>query len=333
MVDHKSVGWKVVVNLHAGSKKCEKDWPKIESLLNEAGFLMDIEFTQRQGHTIEIVQTAIETQNVKHFIIVGGDGTLNEAVNGIFKQNKYKSTDILLGMITVGTGNDWGRMYGMPESYKQQVRILQEAHEFVQDVGVVQYRYDSANNKRYFINIAGMGYDALVAKKTNTMKQKGRGGVLVYLINLVAGLFQYKNTYLDIDADGTAVFSGRVFSMSIGICKYNGGGMMQLPFAIPDDGEFDVTVIRKTTKMTVIKNIKNLYDGSFIKMKEVELFKGKKFSISSTPAHSLYLETDGESLGHSPLDFEVLPKSLRFIVGEKGLAKLRKESLRKEEDF
>ncbi len=234
MLDHKSVQWKVVVNLHAGSKKCEKDWPKIKSLLNEAGFLMEIEFTQRQGHTIEIVQTAIETKDFKHFIIVGGDGTLNEAVNGIFRQNKYKSTDILLGMVTVGTGNDWGRMYGMPESYKKQVKILQEAHDFVQDVGVVQYRYDSANNKRYFINIAGMGYDALVAKKTNTMKQKGRGGVLVYLINLVAGLFQYKNTYLDIDADGKAVFSGRVFSMSIGICKYNGGGMMQLPFAIPD---------------------------------------------------------------------------------------------------
>ncbi len=85
--------------------------------------------------------------------------------------------------------------------------------------------------------------------------------------------------------------------------------------------------------MTVIKNIKNLYDGSFIKMKEVELFKGKKFSISSTPAHSLYLETDGESLGHSPLDFEVLPKSLRFIVGKKGLAKLREETPKKEEDF
>ncbi len=306
MFDHKASKWKVIVNLHAGSKKCERDWPKIDKLLRNANFNMDVSFTEKLGHTIDIVQQSIEVDGQRQFLIVGGDGTLNEAVNGIFRQAKCKSTDVLLGMITVGTGNDWGRMYAMPESYEKQIEILKQGSTFVQDVGVVQYRYDTSDNKRYFINIAGMGYDALVAKKTNTMKQKGRGGMLVYLINLVTGLFQYENTHLDIDADGKRVFSGRVFSMSIGICKYNGGGMMQLPYAIPDDGLFDVTIIKKT----------NLYDGSFIKMKEVETYTGKKFGISSTPNHSLYLETDGESLGTSPLDFEVIPKSLKFIVNK-----------------
>jgi diacylglycerol kinase family enzyme len=127
-------------------------------------------------------------------------------------------------------------------------------------------------------------------------------------------LFQYKNVQLDIEADGKKVFSGKVFSMSIGIGKYNGAGMMQLPNAIPDDGLFDVTLIKKTTKMRVVKNIKNLYDGSFINMPEVETFTGKKFTITSTPSNKLYLETDGESLGHSPLDFEVIPRAAKMIV-------------------
>jgi diacylglycerol kinase family enzyme len=138
--------------------------------------------------------------------------------------------------------------------------------------------------------------------------------MFVYLINLLQGLFQYNNTQLSLTADGNEVFNGKVFSMSIGICKYNGAGMMQLPYAISNDGLFDVTVIKKTSKFTVMRNIKNLYDGSFINMKEVETFTGKKFVIEAAPPNKLFLETDGESLGHSPLFFEIVPSSIKLIV-------------------
>ncbi|MCB2207366.1 MAG: diacylglycerol kinase family lipid kinase [Bacteroidetes bacterium] len=306
--------WLVIVNLHAGSKKCERDWPEIKSLLLNAGFDMHIVFTEYQNHAMQLAKSLIEEEGFKKIIVVGGDGTLNEVVNSVFKQNRFRTMEIQIGLITVGTGNDWGRMYEIPESYEEQVEIVKGGLFILQDVGVVKYRHASEEDNRYFANIAGMGYDALVAKKTNVMKQRGRGGALVYMINLVSGLFQYKNTQLEIEADGKLVFTGRVFTMSIGICKYNGAGMMQLPFAIPDDGLFDVTVIRKTTKMRVIKNIKNLYDGSFINMREVETFTGKKFTIRSTPSDKLFLETDGESLGHSPLDFEVIPRAAKMIV-------------------
>jgi len=304
----------VVVNLHAGSKKCERDWPEIKKLLIDAGFDMHIVFTEYQNHALQLAKSLIEEEGFKKIIVVGGDGTLNEVVNSVFKQNRFRTMEIQIGVITVGTGNDWGRMYEIPESYKEQVKILKGERFILQDIGVVKYKHASEEDNRYFANIAGMGYDALVAKKTNMMKQKGRGGALVYMINLVSGLFQYKNTQLEIEADGQKVFSGKVFTMSIGICKYNGAGMMQLPYAIPDDGLFDVTVIRKTTKMRVVKNIKNLYDGSFINMREVEMFTGKKFTIRSTPSDKLFLETDGESLGHSPLDFEVIPRAAKMIV-------------------
>lgn len=306
--------WFVVVNPHAGTNKCSRDWPGIKKLLEQKNFQMKIIFTERQFHAIELVKTAIEKERYTNILVVGGDGTLNEAVNGIFKQQRFRTDEITLGLVTVGTGNDWGRMYEMPESYKKQIKLLRKGYTFLQDVGEVEYRYAIDEEKRYFVNIAGMGYDALVAQKTNLMKQKGRGGVLAYLINLVTGLFQYQNTHLDIMADGKQIFSGNVFSMSIGICKYNGGGMMQLPDAIPDDGLFDITVIRKTTKFRIVSNIKNLFDGSFVKMPEVEQYRGKMISIKSKPPQKLYLETDGESLGHSPLDFKVIPKAIRLIV-------------------
>ncbi len=304
----------VVVNLHAGSKKCKRDWPEIKKHLIKAGFDMQIVFTEYQNHALQLAKGLIEEEGFKKIIVVGGDGTLNEVVNSVFKQNRFRTMEIQIGLITVGTGNDWGRMYEIPESYEDQVKILKEERFILQDIGVVKYRHANEEDNRYFANIAGMGYDALVAKKTNLMKQKGRGGAIVYLLNLLSGLFQYKNVQLEIEADGKQVFSGKVFTMSIGICKYNGAGMMQLPFAVPDDGLFDVTVIRKTTKLRVVKNIKNLYDGSFISMPEVETFTGQKFTIRSTPSDKLFLETDGESLGHSPLDFEVIPRAAKMIV-------------------
>jgi YegS/Rv2252/BmrU family lipid kinase len=309
--------WYVVVNPHAGTNKCQRDLPQIKRLLEETGFEFTYVMTERNYHAISLVQHAIEVDGFKSILVVGGDGTLNEAVNGIMRQFRFPSHEIRIGMITVGTGNDWGRMYEIPANYEKQVKILRKGYTFLQDVGKVKYRYASDEEKRYFVNIAGMGYDALVAKKTNTLKQMGKGGVITYMISLLTGLFQYENTELNIEADGKLVYSGQVFSLSIGICKYNGGGMMQLPNAIPDDGLFDVTLIEKTSKMRVIRNIKNLYDGSFIKMKEVKTFTGKKFSIIANPSDKLNLETDGESLGHSPLDFEVIPRSIRLVVRKK----------------
>jgi diacylglycerol kinase (ATP) len=95
--------------------------------------------------------------------------------------------------------------------------------------------------------------------------------------------------------------------------------MKQLPDAIPDDGLFDMTVIRKTTKLRVVRNIKRLFDGSFIQMPEVDTFRGKKINITSTPRHSIFLETDGESLGSSPLDFTIVPRAVKLIVRKKAL--------------
>jgi len=307
----------VVVNLHAGSKKGERDWPEIKKLLEEESFDMHIVFTEYRNHALSMTKDLIEQKGFRKIIVVGGDGTFNEVINAVFKQTRFPVEELTVGLVTVGTGNDWGRMYEIPESYEEQVEILKQGNYILQDIGKVKYRYASDEEYRYFANIAGMGYDALVAKKTNVMKQKGWGGALVYLMNLVSGLLQYKNTYLEVEADGKQVFSGKIFSMSIGICKYNGAGMMQLPFAIPDDGILDVTIIRKTSKYRVVKNIKNLYDGSFLNMPEVETFKGRKFTIISKPPDQLFLETDGESLGHSPLDFEVLHKAARLIVREK----------------
>jgi YegS/Rv2252/BmrU family lipid kinase len=307
--------WLVIVNPNAGKKRGEKDWPEISALLKEAGFEFVHEFTAHRNHAAALAESYIR-QGFQKIIVVGGDGTMNEVINGIFSQDKFATTDIMVGMIMVGTGNDWGRMYNLKEKYRKAVKTIKKQRQFIQDAGLVTYQDSNGEAKRYFINSAGMGYDALVVKMTNRAKDEGGGGPLSYLVNLMKGLFKYHHAYLDIQVDGTSVYNGRVFSISVGICKYSGGGMMQLPFADPDDGLLDVTIFKKVTKMTVIRHIKKLYSGKFTHLTFVQTHQGNTVSIISTVDDQPFLETDGESLGQSPFSFRLVPKSIRVITGK-----------------
>jgi diacylglycerol kinase (ATP) len=307
--------WLVIVNPNAGKRKGEKDWPVISGLLDEAGMEYVTEFTTHRGHAMELAERKI-MMGYKNILIVGGDGTLNEVVNGIFRQTRFETTDITIGMIMVGTGNDWGRMYNLREKYKKAVKTIKKRRLFIQDACRVTYFNGDKEEVRYLVNMAGMGYDALVAYMTNRTKEKGGGGPMAYLVNLLKGLFQYHSSYLEICVDDKIVYSGRVFSMNVGICKFNGGGMMQLPFAIPDDGLLDVTIYKNVTKLTVLRHIKKLYSGQLAGLSFVQVHTGRTVTVTSTIRSQANLETDGESLGHTPFRFEIVPKSVKVITGK-----------------
>jgi diacylglycerol kinase family enzyme len=183
----------------------------------------------------------------------------------------------------------------------------------LQDTGLVEYHNGIRQESRYFINIAGLGYDAAVVRKTNRQKEKGRRGEALYFINLLSSLLQYKVTRTEITVDEQR-FSGEVFTISIGIGRFSGGGMMQTPGAIPDDGLFDVTLVKKIGKVDIILSLKKLYDGSILEHKKIQGFQGKLIRIESDPP--MHLEADGESLGHSPMLFRIIPRSIQVVCGQ-----------------
>ena len=306
--------WFVVVNPNAGSRKIKRDWPEIKKLLSEAEFEFGFVFTEGPLHAIELVKEAI-LNGERNFIAVGGDGTFNELANGIFSQSEVNHDEFILAAIPVGTGNDWGRMYGIPADYKKAVAIIKKGESFVQDVGLVEYQGGDSRKKRHFVNIAGMGFDALVAGKTNKQKDAGKVGALSYFINLLTSLFEYKPGQVHLEVDGET-WDFDTFSVAVGICRYNGGGMMQAPLALPDDGLFDVVVIKKIGMATIAVQLKNLYTGTFINHPKVFSCRGSKVKISSG-LHDFKLEVDGESLGQGPYSFSVLPQALRVVIGEK----------------
>src|SRR5690606_32385111 len=118
-------------------------------------------------------------EGYREFIIVGGDGTLNEVINGIFAQKDLDPIEITIGMIPVGTGNDWCRMFGIPFNYHEAVKTILKGKTFIQDVGKVYFLRQQQQYKRYFINIAGIGFDAVVAKKGNDLKEQGKSSIFL----------------------------------------------------------------------------------------------------------------------------------------------------------
>ncbi|HSW67183.1 MAG TPA: diacylglycerol kinase family protein [Bacteroidales bacterium] len=305
--------WFVIVNPNAGARKGERDWPNIAKMLDKAGVPFNHILTQHRLHALRLTRKFIE-MGYRNLIVVGGDGTLNEVVNGIFTQNKYPPETVTIGVIPVGTGNDWCKMFGIPHDYESAIRLIIEGKTYLQDVGWVKFSQAGIEKNRYFANMTGMGYDALVAEKTNKQKDRGKGGPLSYFYNIFISLFSFKESQTEIIVDDVESLKAPVFTMNVGICKYNGGGMMQLPFAVADDGKLDMTVITKLSRFTVVRSIRKLFDGTFIRLPQVHTFQGKIFEVKADPP--LFIEVDGESLGHSPFRFGLVPKSLRIVVGK-----------------
>jgi YegS/Rv2252/BmrU family lipid kinase len=304
--------WITIVNKAAGGGKAENDWPLIEELLKKHGVRFSAFFTSRRLHASIIARTKIK-EGFSKIIVVGGDGTMNEVINGLFSQGSMQTTEVMLGMISVGTGNDWARMFNIPKGYEEAVLTIKTQRTFLQDAGLVHYTRNGKEWKRYFINIAGMGFGARVVERTNRMKDKGKSGALLYFYNIFASLMGYRALRADIEIDGKT-YDRKIFSLNVGICKFNGGGMIQVPQAVADDGLYSITLIKKIGKLNVLANVKRLYNGSIVKHSRVETYTGQSVQIAGSPR--LQLETDGETLGHGPVSFQIIPRSVRIISGE-----------------
>jgi len=304
--------WIAIVNKAAGGGKTEKDWPRIKQLLDQYQIPFEAHFTTRRLHASIIARNMIK-EGYSKIIVVGGDGTMNEVINGVFAQRRIHTTEVMLGMISVGTGNDWARMFKIPSDYEGAVKTIKEQKTFIQDAGLVNYLKNDKEWKRYFINIAGMGFGARVVERSNRMKDRGKSGPFLYFYNIFFSLLRYKSQKAEIEIDGTS-YDRSIFSMNVGIGKYNGGGMIQVPHAIADDGLYSITLIKKIGKLNILANMKRLYNGSITKHSKVETYMAKSVQIGGSAR--LQVETDGETLGHGPVSFEIIPRSVRVISGE-----------------
>lgn len=303
--------WLVIVNPNAGNCKGERDWETIRHSLKHQGFNFEARFTAGKEHAIELTLDGINA-GYRRIITVGGDGTLNEVVNGVFRNKVCRSDEVTLGVIPVGTGNDWCKMFGIPHDYAGAIGIIGENRTMLHDAGTIIYSEGSERRERYFINIAGIGFESAVVQRTNQQKERGHGGKLIYLYNLVVTLFSYRNKKVKLKIDSESR-NARIFSINIGNGRYCGGGMCQTPHALPDDGLLDITVINGMGKFEIIRNLNILYNGKILDHPSIDGYRCKTFEVYSD--NPIYTEADGESLGHTPATFGIVPLALKVIYG------------------
>ncbi len=300
--------WFLIANPKSGRGKLEKSRAEIEKLLQQNNIDFEWHSTKFAGEAMAIAEKAVN-DGFTHLISAGGDGTLHEVANGVMRA---KSVDkITIGAIPVGTGNDWAKSFNYPTNFKGAVERIAAGKTILHDIGVAEFQGKNGPETRYFINIAGLCYDAFVTLQTNIGKANGDGGKFFYLKTILKNLFSYENTQVNYEVDGKEIISP-MFNFCVGINCFNGDGVKQCPNAKPDDGLLDVTAYTDMTKWELISNLPHLPTGAFVKHKKINTHQAREVKFSSTP--QVLLEADGEDLGSTPARFTLIEKAVKMIV-------------------
>ncbi|AJG40422.1 diacylglycerol kinase [Thermotoga sp. RQ7] len=297
----------LIYNPAAGGGKARKLWMKVKDLLERYEIDCEVAFTEKPGHAMELSRKAFESGHRK-IVAFGGDGTMNEVVNGIFLGG-FNLEEVTFGWIPFGSGKDWARTIGVPLVVEKAVRTLKDGRVFVQDLGVAEYEAsDGEMKKRVFVNVAGLFFDGFVTHRTNLLRKKNR---VSYFSRIFSSIIKYKPPVARIQVD-ERVWEKKIFSMNVGICKYNGGGMNQLPHAVPDDGLLAVTVINDIGKIRILANLYRVFNGTLLEHPGVEGYQAKKVTVEFQKKEPV--ELDGESFWTRKISFSVVPRVLRVLV-------------------
>ena len=299
--------WFVIVNPVSGNGAAKKKWKFINNELTHQNFDFEFKFTEHKNHSSELTKEAIK-HGFTNFISVGGDGTLHNIINGVLSLNPTNILKIKIGIIAVGTGNDWIKNYNIPVNYKKAIEIIKSSNTIKQDIG--KLTISSTNKTVYFNNLAGIGFDGYVVNKVNSYKKLG---FLAYLVGALVSLTTYKKSTLEITFNNI-ILKGKTLMLLIGLCKYSGGGMQLTKDSNPIDGFFDISYIQKITLLTILSNIRGLFNGNITNHKLVKTYKTSSLKVTVLDTQKTYIQADGELIGIGDFKVELLPKTLNFIV-------------------
>lgn len=299
---------RVIVNPIAGAGKTAKKWPQIIDLLRSLGMDFEHDLTEGPGHAIELAKSAAKN-GCELVVSVGGDGTINEIVNGLYDAGSIG--DVTLGIVSTGTGADYIRTIGVPRSCMEASRCLTSSGRLTVDLGVVEYTRNGRMEKRLFVNFAGLGFDAEIVRAT-TQEFKALGDTASYLMGLVTTLVVYKNKEISLTLDGD-VGERRICTVLMSNGKYGGGGMLTAPDADLGDGFFDVLIVGDLTKPDLLRSLPRIYRGTHLTHPKVSVKRAREVEIRG-PVQPMAVQADGELLGEAPARFSVLPGALTIVV-------------------
>lgn len=298
--------WFVIINPTSGNGAAKKLWPKIEALLLTYQFDFKYEFTQFSKHSTDLVHQAVN-DGFKNIISIGGDGTLHNIVNGIMTQTVINSTQINVGIIPIGTGNDWVKTHAIPKNIERAIKIIKNGNTALQDLGKIEF-IDQSKKNVFFNNLAGVGFDGYVVSKVGVYKHLG---ALAYLTGTIMGLFSFKNFKTEVTLNSETIATKSLMVL-IGLCQYSGGGMQLTKTPNPFDGELDISIAGDFSKWDILRNTLNLFNGSIVNFKKVQTFKTKSISITILDGQKPFIQADGELIGTGGFMVAIAPKAFSF---------------------
>lgn len=267
--------------------------------------------TKSRGHAIELTADAIR-RGATVIVAIGGDGTINEVVNGFFDGDRPISHNVKLAIIPHGTGSDFRRVLNLPWDESKAAALIRTGTPRTVDVMKVRYtRSDGTNALRYSINVTSFGVGGAVAARANR-SWKPLGGTIAMLAATIRTTLVQSGIHANLTIDGSKTINAKIMNVAVGNGQFHGSGMWVCPGASIDDGFFDVTVIRHVSIFRLLRNLPMLYNGSIYSHPNVDSYRAKR--IQATSFEPALIEIDGEPLGRLPIDIEIVPSAIRVLM-------------------
>ncbi|HMB18072.1 MAG TPA: diacylglycerol kinase family protein [Gaiellaceae bacterium] len=293
-----------LVNPASANGKTGKRWSEIARAAHAAGLRGEAIFSERPGQLGDLAREAAD-EGASLLVVVGGDGTVHEVVNGIAGRE-----GIELALIPCGTGWDFARTHEVPKRLDGALRIAKDGQARPFDLGRATYRADGSEQTAWFANMASVGMSGAVAAKANSTT-KALGAKTSYLYALGTVFARWKNVELRVHVDEEER-NGLMEDAIVAVGRYLAGGMMITPDAEPDDELFDVLLIGDLTKTELVRVMPKIYRGTHLPHPKGEVLRGRTVSIEANDP--LPIQLDGEQPGTTPVRFEIAPAAIRLRV-------------------
>ncbi len=306
-----------IVNSNAGHGKAGLTWQKIKAhplFPSELSHTIKTEnAAQGRDKTSHILRTV---KNPVLIVAVGGDGTLHQVVNGFFEYGKIINSTGALGFLPIGTGCDFARNFGVPQTIEELLLALDKPIIKNIDVGHVKYTsLEGLPTERYFINMLNIGIGGLVAKEVQASMKKW-GAFLFYFKDSIKGILKFKACNVIVKGQNQEVIYKESFqNIAIANGIFCGGGMKMAPRAKLSDGLFQGVFVRDRSKITTLYLFGTVYPGYHMRTSHIFAHQSSDFEILISPKEPpIYIEADGELLGRGSCKIKCLSQQIPFLV-------------------
>jgi diacylglycerol kinase (ATP) len=303
--------WAVIINLKSGKRHFRTQMNFLFKSLDEAGIAYEHRITEFAGHAI-LIARHFARQKFRNFLVVGGDGTISEVINGIFDVHIAHAQDLRIAQIPRGTGNDWARFWGLSSDYKHAIQTFLQGKTLPIDIGKVEFELEGEKQTRFFINSIGFGLDAAVAHQANRLKKFVGSHSILYFFALLGAVFQYKPKMAKISNPEKDI-EDYLFTMNIANGCYSGGGMKQNPDAVPWDGKLDLMMVRKPGFKDIITALPLIFNGKILQHQAIESFRSETIFLNTQNGN--YFEADGIVVHYAPpVTISLLPGAIQMVI-------------------